>query len=1408
MIVTAPHPSRLLRIAAGAARWSLALLLAFWLLVIVAGVALHGVIVPRIGEFRAQIEARATRALGTAVQIGALSARSQGLVPSIELREVTLLDSAGRPALRLPRVLLALSARSLLRGGVEQLYLEAPALQAQRMADGRVFVAGLELAGRGGQGSAAADWLLAQPEVVIKNGSLRWSDALRPAAAPLALSAVDLVLRNGNWRHRVRLDATPPPDWGARFQLVGLLRQPLLRAASSGWQHWSGQLYADFARADLARIAAQLDLAALLGAPQAISVAHGRGALRAWADLHDGQISGAVADLALTDLQARIAPDLPPLLLAQISGRLSAQRSARGFAFATQALRLRTGGAQARDAHIWPAGAELRIEHSAASGLLPEHGQLHADRLDLALLAHLAARLPLPAALQRQLADYAPQGQVDDLAASWSGPLIAPQKYRVRAAVRDLALAAQGAAATHLGIRGANLELDMNQSGGQALLAIAGGALLLPGVFEDPVLPLQRLRADLRWTVSGAHIRVSTEDLQFANADAQGQARLVWHTGGAGPHRVTPGRAGPAAAAGGARFPGVLDLSGQLTRADGTRVHRYLPLSIPAETRHYVRDAISAGSAHAVQFRVRGDLQQLPFNDPGAGEFRIAAQLRGVRYGYVPQALQPAGSLPWPALTELAGELVFERSSMRLRAASSAVAGARGLQFTQIDARIPDLAHSVVAVNAQARGPLAQMLAVVATSPLARMTGNALDQASASGNAELQLRLQLPIAEIAQSKVEGSLTLAGAGLRINPETPALAQLRGALQFSESGFTLANVQAQALGGALRIDGALRAAASGPESTLQLRAQGAASAEALQQSAPAGWLAQLARHASGATAYTLALTQRRGVAQWQISSNLQGLALALPAPLGKAADARLPLRFETRLLSQSPPGSADSASAPLREQITLELGAIGSASWLRERSGAQTRVLRGAIALGLDPDAGATAPIPEHGVAAHIRQEQLDLDAWARLLAHSPAAAQGAGSAQGAAAAEQLAYLPTRIALRARTLKIKGRRLHDLVAGAQREGGVWQASVAARELDGYLEYRQGAEPGDPGRLFARLAHLRLPAGAADAPPARPDGGGDGGGADGNDADGGGDDDGAPDELPALDITAEQFELRGKPLGRLTVQAQNRGAPGQPGQWRLDKFDISAPEASLSATGSWAAPAGSAQRRSALDFTLAIHDSGALLARFGMPDLLRAGTGRVQGQLAWAGAPLNPAWRSMSGQLNLDMAQGQFLKADPGIAKLLGVLSLQSLPRRLALDFRDVFSEGFAFDFVRGDLRVQHGLASTNNLQMKGVQAAVLMEGSADIAHETQDLHVLVVPELNAMTASLVATAINPVLGLGSFLAQVFLRGPLIEAATREFHISGHWADPQVQRIQRTARAARATDAGTANTAPAEP
>ena len=350
------HPSRLLRWLAWLARWSLGLLLAAALVLAVAWGALHGAIVPRIGEYRVQLQAQAERALGVPVRIGTLSAYTQGLIPSIELGEVALLDAQGREALRLQRVVLALSPRSLWRFGFEQLYIERPELDIRRDRTGQVFIAGLPLPGGASDDSRAVDWLFSQPEVVVRGGTVRWTDEQR-AAAPLALSQVDVLLRNGAWRHQLRLDATPPPQWGDRFHITGLFRQPLLSTHSGRWQQWSGQLFANFARVDVSRLHLHADLG--------VALAQGRGALRAWLNLERGQWVGAVADVALANVNATLAPDLEPLRLPSVQGRLGARRLVGGFEFSTQGLQW-----VGDDGLHWP-GGNLRVRYTNPGGKAP-----------------------------------------------------------------------------------------------------------------------------------------------------------------------------------------------------------------------------------------------------------------------------------------------------------------------------------------------------------------------------------------------------------------------------------------------------------------------------------------------------------------------------------------------------------------------------------------------------------------------------------------------------------------------------------------------------------------------------------------------------------------------------------------------------------------------------------------------------------------------------------------------------------------------------------------------------------------------------------------------------------------------------------------------------------------------------
>jgi uncharacterized protein (TIGR02099 family) len=719
-----------------------------------------------------------------------------------------------------------------------------------------------------------------------------------------------------------------------------------------------------------------------------------------------------------------------------------------------------------------------------------------------------------------------------------------------------------------------------------------------------------------------------------------------------------------------------------------------------------------------------------------------------------------------------------------------------------VDVLIPDLIKTEVKVNGTIREPLADAFKLMSTTALAPLIDNALASATGNGDADIKLGLNLPIADLAKSTVRGSVTLAGNDLQISHSSPKLGRARGVLNFTESGLSMTGVQARLLGGDALLDGGLvfdTTAASARGKPEAIRVRGNATAEGLRQANELVLVPRLARQASGTAVYTANIGVRQGELELLVQSNLQGMALTLPAPLQKAAASAMPLRLQVQVLpgsgaatSVAPGAGATSPTTALSDRLSLSLGPGVNLMYERDISTAQARVLRGTLAVGLDES--ESVPLPTRGFSANVKVPQLNVDAWQDMLEMGISAVAvhtGSGTSEavpGSAMTPAMGYLPTNWALRTDTLTVGGRSFHKVVAGGGHDGGVWQANLHADEMEGYLEYRQSAQAAatSAGRVYARLARLTIaPSTAAEVETLL---------------------DAQPVSIPALDIVVDEFDLGGKALGRLEVEAINRAAinvgdvPVR--EWRLSKFNLSVPEAKFTANGNWARlnaqgvtetaaeRAMPGRRRTVLNFKLDMTDGGALLTRFGMTGVVRQASGKFEGQIAWLGSPLKVDYPSLGGAFTVNVASGQFLKADPGIAKLLGVLSLQSLPRRLSLDFRDVFSDGFAFDFLRGDVTVTEGIARTNNLQMKGVNAAVLMEGQADVARETQNLKVVVVPEINAGTASLIATVINPAIGLGTVLAQLFLRRPLIESNTQEFRVDGSWADPQVTRVKHSA------------------
>lgn len=1296
-----------------------------WSLALIAWLTLHWGILPRLDQWRPDIEALASRSLGLPVRIERLSVRSSGWMPTIEIDGLRLLDGQGRDALRLTRVVAALSPQSLLvlEPRFAQLLVEDVSLDVRRSLDGAIHVAGLDLSGDVAAGTAdpaLLDWVLRQEELVVRRGRVVWTDELRDAPA-LALSEVDIVLRNGLRRHELRLDGTPPPEWGERFTLRARMNQGLLERPSR-WQGWSGEAYLALPTADLSQLRRHLDLP--------FDLRRGRGALRAWTRVEQGRPVQTTADLALTEVSLRLAPALPALDLLHLGGRVEWREDARQLGLATEGL-----GFETDDGVAW-APSTLRLVLDRAGADAPwSGGSLRADRLDLGPMARIAARLPLGENLHRALAELKPQGALQALVAQWSGPPEAPTGYDLRAQARGLSLAAGQAGpadadgyrvAGRPGLSGADLELQANQGGGSARLVIGDGSLVFPGVFDQPRLPMRRVQGRLEWRLGQAAagqpppIEVQVHDLGFANDDAQGTLNARWHTG--------PGDGyGP-----GQRFPGVIELTGRIERGRAVRVARYLPTGVAKAARDYVAAAVRDGSVHDAGFEVRGELWHFPFVDGEPGVFRIAGRAENVALAYVPDT--PGWTSPWPAMSEVRGDLEFDRAAMRIRGAQAKVAG---VVLRNVRGGIEDMVHEgVLRMEGQARGPLTDMLRFVATSPVGGWLDGALAEAVASGPAELNLALTIPVGAVAKSTVRGALQLTGNDLRLRPGTPLLGGARGRVDFSERGMAVVGGRARVLGGEATFEG--QTAADG---SLRFAGQGLARAEALFKPGELPALEPLAPWAGrfkGQAPYRVQLGFVNGDVDVDLTTSLAGLSVELPAPLAKAGATDWPLRL--RLSQRSGAAQATRGS--------LDVGDV-----LQGRFESDAAGWRGRFGVGTAPPA---APLP--GVQVAVKAAMLDADAWLALL--PPRTVDGA-------AGEPLQFDIEAGAVRLDRRRFSGvstRVLRQPVPNAPRRNR-WSAELRADQAEGQVELLEAADPSGPGQLRARLKRLALPPvdPAAPVPPPTP-----------------------TLSVAALDVQIEDLRWGDSALGALELIAVNRADGPRAGrhEWLLQRLKLVAADATLQGQGRWSAGTGMA-----LDFGLELADSGRFAERMGAGAALRDGRGRIEGRLAWPGTPMAPRLETLSGTMTIALDEGRFMKAEPGAARLLGVLSLQALPRRLLLDFRDLFQEGFRFDKVSGDVAIERGVARTDNLRIVGVQAVVLIDGAADLNQETQDLRMVVIPEINAGAASLAFAAVNPALALGSLVAQWVLREPVMAANTREFRITGSWSDPKVERVDKT-------------------
>lgn len=457
---------------------------------------------------------------------------------------------------------------------------------------------------------------------------------------------------------------------------------------------------------------------------------------------------------------------------------------------------------------------------------------------------------------------------------------------------------------------------------------------------------------------------------------------------------------------------------------------------------------------------------------------------------------------------------------------------------------------------------------------------------------------------------------------------------------------------------------------------------------------------------------------------VTSNLDGITLDLPVPLYKPPAQQQPLRFLWQSSERGDRYELDIGSQ-VRARVQTRTAATGNAS----------SVEQALVAVG-----SAALPAPrQRGVGFSADLPQFFATQWFPVLDRFTAGGEGGTP------------LPVEARIKTTRFELEGQFLGETELSVERQNRIWNWSVRGADAEGTGQW----DPAGNGSVTARLSRLALapPVDGVSVPDEEDDG-----------------------SYPALDVEIGSFSRRGREYGQLRLKASQQGR-----DWRIDQLRLSAPEYQLEASGLWQAWRSRPFTDVRLD--LKTTDTGRYLERLGYGNVIKAAPASLKGTLRWRGPPTDIDFPSLSGQFKLDAGKGQFIKADPGAARLLGILSLQALPRRITLDFRDVFSDGLAFDSIESDLTVTDGIMRTEQFFIDGPSAKVRIKGQTDLGKETQDLQVKVSPAMDAATIG--ALIANPIAGLAVFLAQQLLDDPLGKLITFNYRVTGTWSEPVVSK-----------------------
>jgi uncharacterized protein (TIGR02099 family) len=1232
----------------------------FIVLISAIALGLFRVFFSQLDRYKPDFEEWASSALHQPVQILHIKASWNGLHPSVRMEEVDVLDASTRgQQLHIQRLEVDMQVFSSLlkrRFVPSAVTVVGAHLRVQRVDADMLDVNGIPIplaAGAisptGFEAGQAIRWILEQGDIRLENIDLDWKTE---KGREFHFTQLSSTLLHRFFKTRLKGVATLGEKVPAKLRfVVGIRHSDLAGVAAHG--------YLSVQQLDLTPWLSYLPM-------QKTQMTQGKlESLQVWADWDKRQWQSAQALVQLKDAQFISAFFKQPISVDIFRGNLAWERRPDGFAAAADKVTLRI------NQQVWPITKWSVLQSTSEAGVLTQVGSV--DALDI---AQLSARMqtfvpaapepvPAPEALTKAvqpvvapiqehdlailLAKLKPQGRLTDLLLRRDVSPAGESLFSARIPFSGLNTQPVGKIPAVQGLQGT---LKFTPAAGDLQLKGQSLQLDIPSFFTHR-LPADTYQGRVQWLKQPEGLTVRAHDVMLSNDDLALQAGLaLWL-----PHAIAES---PYAA-----------LSATFTEQKSSRLRDYIPLGMlrahPALA-VWLTEAFVAGDGASGKIQLQGPLAHFPFDDQ-SGHFSAEVAVKNMQFNY---------KTGWPMLSHVYARALFQGASLRIVAAPGAQV--LGSSAAEVKAEIPDLRHPILTVQGSVKSDLQTGARFIAESPLRKTIGEGIENLRLEGAVDLDLGLHVPLHPgEAPVTVEGKVAIApGAKLEVPAWKLYFTHFSGHFGFTEGSLFADKLTARWEGQPVTIQIQTKKIAKEAH-TIEIALQGRTTVAALEKAYPL----PLKKKFSGEMPYRvlLAITNKGGHPQMMcsIDSDLQGLAIDLPAPFQKAAAEKSPLHVEIRP----------------QEKTTLRV-LVDYAKKLK-----------------------ATAGFTQNAQKSwSLKQAEVQLSA-------------DIASVFGIALAS--AHLQIQAVQKAWLLRINSAEVRGEVMIPEDTNALWKGSFS------YL------------RIIPSTSNIKTKV--------------------------------HPGDIPSLDLEVKNFYYGTKPFGSISLSTSTGKNFLQ-----IVHLRVKSGETRLVARGRWQESPGGHQQTT-LSGNVRSENIGTALHTWQVTDSVVGGHGRAAFALSWPSMAYDFSFAALNGSFSLSFEKGRIVNisdskaAEMGIGRILNLLSLQSIPRRLTLDFSDLLQKGFPFDVMKGELTMRNGQAFTENSYLNGPIAKVAIKGRIGMASKDYDLLMMTTPYLTS-SLPIAATLIGgPIAGAAAWLGSKVLSGVVNKITMRTYKVTGPWDTPLI-------------------------